>query len=513
MASEGITRFLRMRLGHKETNGGTISDEDKVNGLDGMGMAGNDNAIMDHCSISWTIDEAFSSRNAKSLTLQRTLISEALNVAGHPNYSAGTAHGYAATIGGGEMSATLKVGSYHHNLLAHCEGRNWSLSGGLDGVGAYDGHHDVFNNVVYNWGGRATDGGSHEVNFVNNYYKMGPATTQKKLFRLQLEGTGSGTQSAYVHGNIRQAAGNGALTEDKLKDTYTYETSNGQVVNWEPFVSKPFFESLAAIESAKAAYKNVLCDVGANQPFLDNHDTRMVSETLAGTTTTVGSQSGKKGLIDSEEDKGCEGFKGLNITEAKRDANWDTDQDGMPDWWEEVKGVSDGNADVNADGYTNLEEYLNWLAEPHFTLKQGESVTIDMKKYFAGYTNNPQFECEAKGDAMSKMSHDTGANEGEYIFTANEDCGKALVDYTVKVSDDDNISTYTRTFHFYLTDDSATGIQNIQTSTAADSYEVYNAAGIKVIKGKNLDSLPSGVYIIKALKDGKIISSKKTCIQ
>ena len=35
----------------------------------------------------------------------------------------------------------------------------------------------------------------------------------------------------------------------------------------------------------------------------------------------------------------------------------------MPDWWEEVKGVSDGNADENADGYTN----------------------------------NPQFECEAKG--------------------------------------------------------------------------------------------------------------------
>ena len=151
----------------------------------------------------------------------------------------------------------------------------------------------------------------------------------------------------------------------------------------------------------------------------------------------------------------------------------------MPDWWEEVKGVSDGNADENADGYTN----------------------------------NPQFECEAKGDAMSKMSHDTGANEGEYIFTANEDCGKALVDYTVKVSDDDNISTYTRTFHFYLTDGSATSIQNIQTSIATDSYKVYNAAGIKVRKGKNLDSLPSGVYIIKALKDGKVISSKKTCIQ
>ena len=61
-------------------------------------MACNDHAIMDHCSISWTIDEAFSSRNAKGMTLQHTLISEALNQAGHPNYGAGTRHGYAATI-------------------------------------------------------------------------------------------------------------------------------------------------------------------------------------------------------------------------------------------------------------------------------------------------------------------------------------------------------------------------------------------------------------------------------
>lgn len=168
MGSDGITRFIRMRLGHKKLvngvipgnrNGGSYGSEagttaeTTVNGLDGMGMAGNDHAIMDHCSISWTIDEAFSSRNAKNLTLQHTLISEALNVAGHPNYDAGTAHGYAATIGGGEMSSQLSVGSYHHNLLAHCEGRNWSISGGLDGNGNYDGHHDIFNNVGYNWGG------------------------------------------------------------------------------------------------------------------------------------------------------------------------------------------------------------------------------------------------------------------------------------------------------------------------------------------------------------------------
>lgn len=506
MASEGITRFLRMRLGHKELENGVIPEDGSTNGLDGMGMAGNDNSIMDHCSISWTIDEAFSSRNAKSLTLQRTLISEALNVAGHPNYGAGKAHGFAATIGGGEMSATLKVGSYHHNLLAHCEGRNWSLSGGLDGVGAYDGHHDVFNNVVYNWGGRATDGGSHEINFVNNYYKMGPATTQKKLMRLQLEGTGTGTQSVYVKGNIRQAVNNGALTQDKSGDTYDYTTSGGQVVNWEPIASAPFFESLANVETAQAAFKNVLCDVGANQPFLDNHDTRMVNESLNGTTSTKGSRSGKKGLIDSETDAGCEGFSGLNITTAQRDANWDTDQDGMPDWWEEARGVSDANAYDN-DGYTNLEEYLNWMAEPHFTLKAGESVTIDMKKFFAGYANNPYYEIETQN---GQMSYADGDKDGEYVFTADESMpNKTFVDYTVKVSDDDNISTYTRTFHFFVSD-GTTGINELRANSAADQYEVYNAAGMKMAEGKSLAGLPSGVYIIKALKDGKVISTTKT---
>src|SRR5690606_24523908 len=110
-ADDAIVRFIRLRLGGGRT-------------ADGMGMNG-DHSIMDHCSISWTIDEAFSSRGAKNITLQRTLISEALNAAGHKNYPEGTEHGYAATIGGVK-------GSFHHNLLAHNNGRNWSMGGQLD---------------------------------------------------------------------------------------------------------------------------------------------------------------------------------------------------------------------------------------------------------------------------------------------------------------------------------------------------------------------------------------------
>lgn len=509
-ANDGIIRFIRMRLGHKKLlsdgiiPGGQKSsyadygdDTDKtdsttMHGLDGMGMAGNDNSIMDHCSISWTIDEAFSCRNAKSITLQHTLISEALNDAGHPNYAKGTEHGYAATIGGGEMSSDLKVGSFHHNLLAHCEGRNWSISGGLDGSGVYDGHHDIFNNVVYNWGGRASDGGSHEINFVNNFYKMGPATIQSKLLRLQFEGTGNGTQSAYVNGNIRQEKNNGSLTDDEEGNTYQYEITNNQKLDWIPFVDKPFFESLAPIETAKAAYKNVLSDVGCNDPFFDPHDQRMVSETLQGSYTVIGSRTGKKGLPDSENDVNCEGFDKLQMTEESRTADFDTDGDGMPDWWEKATGMTDSNADDNNDGYTNLEEYLNWMAQPHFYSLDN----IDLKVYFAGYNNNPSFTVSnVTGNIKATISGTT------LQITTNNNSTDNLGSVTVKATDNDGWGSLERTLNFAVSN--ATGIISIQKEMQKDncSENIYDLSGRIIGYGNPLDkNIPQGIYIYQGKK-------------
>lgn len=450
MATDGITRFMRMRLGYS-----AVAGDD---GLDGMGMAGNDNAIMDHCSVGWTIDEAFSSRNCKRITLQHTLISEALNVANHPNYPAGTAHGYAATIGG-------DTASYHHNLLAHCEGRNWSMSGGLDGNGAYAGHHDMFNNVVYNWGGRACDGGTHEGNFVNNYYKKGPATTQTFLLKADLEGTGTGSQSYYVNGNIRENT-DGTQTADALDDTYKYTTSNSQVVNWTVFQSSPFFASKATIETAAAAFKNVLSDVGCNEPALDNHDTRMVTETKNGTYSATGSYNSAKGLIDKETDTGCEDFSGLNITTATRASDWDTDQDGIPDWFETAKGWSTTTANNNAvttgQYYTNLEEYLNWLADPHFDMVQNTATAITLATYFAGYTS-PTYTITNSNSSVA-----TSLTDGTLTVTPS---ATGLFSFTITAAES-GISL-TRTFNLYV--QAATGetvTNEITKGSTATTYEL-----------------------------------------
>ncbi len=357
---------------------------------DGMGLTGANHSIIDHCSISWTIDEAFSSRSGENITLQRTLISEALNVAGHSNYSYGTKHGYAASIGG-------DVGSFHHNLLAHCEGRNWSMAGGLDGDGNYAGRLDLFNNVVYNWGGRATDGGAHEVNFVNNYYKKGDATSQSTILKAQLEGTGGGSQSYYYSGNVVENT-SGDLACDGTDNTCsrTYITSNDQIVDWDVFVEEPFFESMATINTASDAYKLVLSDVGCTQPVFDDHDIRIIDETLNGTYTYSGSYTGKAGLPDDEADVGYwEIYPGYS-----RDDNWDSDLDGLPNWWEQANDLdtnsasgdfSESNADEDMNGYTNLEEYLQWMGLPHYFLDSIDSIDIDLSQYTRGFTDTPEY--------------------------------------------------------------------------------------------------------------------------
>lgn len=456
--SEGIFRFIRLRLGkYLDQNGKTIT-------LDGIGAAGCNNTIIDHCSVGWTIDEAFSSRNGKNISFQHNLISEALNQAGHQNYT-NAKHGYAATIGG-------NVGSFHHNLLAHNEGRNWSMGGGLDGAGYYAGRLDLFNNVVYNWGNRACDGGAHEVNFVGNFYKMGPATSMKYILNAQLEGTGKGSQAYYMHDNIRQnyigdmkqnggavVGKHGEMVADKEGETYKYTTSHGQVVDWQVFTQKPFFPSYAKIETARAAYKNVLSDVGANEPVMDNHDRRMVEETLKGTYLYVGSKTGKKGLIDDNLDAGNDAWKEFEALNARRPANWDTDQDGMPDWWEQLVGTNPSVADNNqlTDGeYTQLERYLNWLAEPHFMLKPGSKLVIDLKPYFAGYDNQPSFSFSEGATLTFNSLNQQGCKvkidkKGKLTILLNKQAAPPLLDLPVVVSDHDNVATLLRTFHLAIT--------------------------------------------------------------
>src|SRR5699024_8625810 len=86
--NDAIDRFMRVRLGADNfAYAGLVRTE-------------HHHSLMHPCPLSCTPDVAFRRRRPKKLTLPRTVRSAGLNVAGHDNYPPGTAHGYAASIGG-----------------------------------------------------------------------------------------------------------------------------------------------------------------------------------------------------------------------------------------------------------------------------------------------------------------------------------------------------------------------------------------------------------------------------
>ena len=274
------------------------------------------------------------------------------------------------------------------------------------------------------------------------------------------------------------------------------------------FVDEPFYESLAEIQPARLAYKSVLSDVGANQPFFDEHDVRMVNETLTKTTSTVGSVSGKKGLVDRETD--AEGFGYFPVEGQKRAADYDTDQDGMPDWWEAAKGtnpdVADNNGWQDPMGYTNLEQYLNWIAEPNYIVKPGEKLDIDLAKLFAGYDKNPWFTVESD----TPDGWDAYVTDNVLTVIA-DDNAVSLATFKVAAYDDEatgDDEKMTRNINVCASS-MVSGITNVSSDDDAYTvYQIYSVDGKLLKNGSDVSSMPKGVYILKA-KNGRKVKSFK----
>ncbi|KAL4877864.1 pectin lyase fold/virulence factor [Aspergillus karnatakaensis] len=403
-ASDVIFRHIRVRPG--SSAGVTV---------DGMGMSGSNHCILDRCSMGWAIDESFSSRTAKNITFQRNMISEPLNVAGHQNYPEGTAHGYAATVGG-------DVASLHHNLIAHAEGRSWSMGGGVDDNANFAGRLDIRNNVVYNFGGRVTDGGAMEVNFVGNLYKQGPASELTYALQATYEDGLPGKQQYHCAGNAMP----GVFDQDSVQFVDDGEGQDSEIAcyaaisidpapDYQKFFDEPFFPSHITEHTAHESYKIVLSDSGASQPALDDHDTRIIQETIDGTAEFSGSVSGKPGLIDNEADVG-----GLeDFPTVTRSASWDSDNDGIPDWWDGSTG---------GDGYTVIEGYLNFMAEPHVFVTPGGSVEVELGGLARGFVE-PVFSVQAGEGGVVEVSVDGAVA----VYTSTGEAGVGY--FTVGIED------------------------------------------------------------------------------
>ena len=379
-----IIRNIRSRLGVKELErheGESDQDYKKRCFIDGgaIGIENARNIIIDHCCFGWSGEENITMYDNHYTTVQWCIIHEGLHNAGHKK----GVRGYGCQWGGSPAS-------YHHNLLAHNNGRSCRFNGARNNDRVV--YLDYINNVNFNYygGSSGCHGGEntcddkfyngknagHEVNFVNNYYIKGPNTTNTRLFFVADANrsgyTSRGPSQWYVNGNVYE--GEPKATEDNWsavtikkysKDEARVDTLiRTKTPYWDCNADSTEFSGLydfemyayavEAFETAEEARQTVLDTVGV---FPRDHvEKRIIEETRNNTYTYTGSKAGKKGIIDTPED--AEGFYDYPVVAPLTD----TDRDGMPDEWEVANGCNPNVADNNvrhASGYTMLEMYLN----------------------------------------------------------------------------------------------------------------------------------------------------------
>lgn len=337
------------------------------------------NYILDHCVFGWSVEENMNTADSHFLTVQYSIIHEGLYDAGHVK----GARSYATQWGGSPAT-------YHHNLLANNNSRSPRFNGarGED----YVVFIEYANNVNYNWGNwNACYGGEntaaiteynglnsvHECNFMNNYYKPGPASSSGSVFvaaSYAREGATSWAPSRwYVNGNVME--GNDEATADNwtamTAETYSLDEirADERIVTSTPYYRynavmgnvgeyEPSRYMLTDIQTAEDAYQTVLAEAGTISR--DVIEQRIIREATTGQNTYTGSSSGKAGIIDSMTDA-----EGLGLDHEAGEAKTDTDGDGMPDEWENAHGLNPSDASdrnlLNDEGYTALEVYLNSL--------------------------------------------------------------------------------------------------------------------------------------------------------
>ena len=314
-----ILRHIRSRVG--ETSKGEV---------DAISMYGAEHCIVDHCSTSWSIDEALSAYS-NSLTIQWTIVSEPLNLSYHKK----GAHGAGSILNGQFGGITL-----HHCIYAHCDFRSPRLQNKESTPGAL---FDVRNNVIYDWGGIAGYSAGEErmrVNYVGNYLKPGPSTPPSQRKQAFKPGAGGHTLM-YVRENVLE--GFKEADKDNWRMVWKAVSLRERIGTDRPFLAAP-----VQTETASEAYEQVLANAGAILPRRDPVDKRIVSNI----------EKGEGKIIDATADVG--GWPVYENGPAPKDG----DRDGMPDAWERARGLDptdpgDAALDEDRDGYDNIEEFLN----------------------------------------------------------------------------------------------------------------------------------------------------------
>ncbi len=326
-ASHVIVRYLRVRPGD-------LAKGPNPRTRDGITVARKGktihDVIVDHCSVSWAVDENMSTwYSARDITFQWCISSEALYDSIHPK---------------GEHSMGILIGdesdrvSIHHCLIAHNNYRNPQL--------AQHGRAEIISNLIYNYGHSAivmnsNDDPSQAV--IEGNVVMPGKDSNLKTLSISFWSKLHPDSQVYIGPNKGPGRPEG---ENDPWAAVQHKNLKSEVRVDDP----PFEPNRIPIHEPKKLRALILDYAGAVMPKRDAVDRQLV--------TDVRNQSGQ--IIDSQKDVG--GWPEYRTGEPPEDA----DHDGMPDSFERNHPELDPNdpADRNetsSGGYTWLERYLHSL--------------------------------------------------------------------------------------------------------------------------------------------------------
>lgn len=398
-----IIRYMRFRAGD-------VPDESNP----AVDIENTSNVIIDHCSITWSMEECLTMYDCDSTTVQWSIIGEGL----YSSKNHKGARSY-ATQWGGEHS------SMHHCLITNCNNRSPRFNG-VRNESKNPGDHDqfvdseFFNNVVFNWGkpnslyggecNKSINNGNNynRVYMVNNYFRPGPATAAnvktERFFVGASDKNGQGQWlikgNKFETGNKFVDSSSSCWSDDVLvkvnADNWYGFTSNStdRAVNMALGNNKESYKKYVltsqsvssgiSLQTADEAYRSVVNSAGASLPRYDEVDRRLLDEAAGNTDPKFAGYSNGKisrglGIINSPCDiklSKPDKFQAGNVTvtcypylgmEKDESMMQDTDGDGIPDKYELEKGLnpndsSDGCA-ITSSGYSNLELFLHGIAD------------------------------------------------------------------------------------------------------------------------------------------------------
>lgn len=323
-----VIRHMRFRTGDATTD-----DPGDTDGLAIHAAYGPiSNIILDHVDMTWGPDVGGLALLAavSDVTVQNSIMGEGLYLSRHPEGTViNGGHAYAANVsplvGGTGYASRL---TFYRNLFTDADKRMPAIRS-AECV-------DLVNNVIYDWGTQAVGGNPRSLNIVNNWYRWGPMGSSRAMFKPQtvVADPVIYPDAVYLSGNVADGFSPTTLSGSSYAASLRCGGLN------------------VPAEAAYAAWSTVMAGVGATLPIRDEVDRRIVEEV----------QTGTGGFFNGD---GLAPPNPYWPALAAGEVPPDLDLDGMPDAWELASFGSldrDGRADLDGNGYTDLEEYLNQIA-------------------------------------------------------------------------------------------------------------------------------------------------------